>query len=82
LALLDGEHDPACVSLETTLAMEPFYQRFGFERLSYPEQRYSGGAYYVGMALSLSMQHRDAIREYLTSLPVTFHVEFRNDRNP
>jgi len=81
LALLDGEHDPAFVGLETTLAVEPFYQRFGFERLSYPEQRYSGGGYYVSMALSLSMQQRDAIREYLTFLPVTFHIEFPNDRN-
>ncbi len=74
LGLLDGEHDPAFVGLETTLAVEPFYRRFGFERLSVPEQRYSGGGYYVGMGLWLSMQQRDSICEYLTSLPVTFRI--------
>ena len=81
LALLDDEYDPAFVGLETTLAVEPFYQRFGFERLSYPEQRYPGGSYYVSMALSLSMQQRDDIREYLGSLPITLHLEFPNNRN-
>jgi len=80
LALLDGEHDPAFVGLETTLAIEPFYQRFGFERLSYPEQRYSGGSSYISMGLSLSMQQRDSFREYLATLPVTFDIEFPNDR--
>lgn len=78
LALLDGEHDPAFVGLETTLAVEPFYQRFGFERLSYPEQPYPGGSYYVGMGLSLSMQQRDVIREHLVSLPIRFNLEFPN----
>jgi hypothetical protein len=43
MALLDAEHDPAFVGLETTLLVEPFYQRFGFERLARPEQRFTGG---------------------------------------
>lgn len=81
LALLDGEHDPAFVGLETTLAVEPFYRSLGFDRLSRPEQRYAGGSYYVSMGLSLSMQERDAIRAYLATLPVAFNIEFPNDRN-
>jgi ribosomal protein S18 acetylase RimI-like enzyme len=76
LALLDGEHDPAFVELETSLAVESFYQRFGFERLSYPEQRYSGGSSYVNMGLSLSMRTRDLIREHLSTLAVSFTIEF------
>ncbi|MHA3774779.1 hypothetical protein ACXR0O_24925 [Verrucomicrobiota bacterium sgz303538] len=81
LALLDGEYDPALVGLETTLTVEPFYRRFGFERFSRPEQRYPGGSYYVSMALSLSLHERDMIREYLGTVPVVFNVEFPNVRN-
>ena len=81
LALLDGEHDPAFVRLETALEVEPFYRRFGFERMSYPEHRYSGGSYYIDMDLSFSMQQRDVIRDYLSALPVVFNVVFPNVRN-
>ena len=81
LALLDGEYDPAFVGLETTLAVEPFYQRLGFERLSRPEQRYTGGSYYVSMGLSFPMQERDVIRAYLATFPITFDLEFPNDRS-
>ena len=76
LALLDGEHDPAFVGLETTLAVEPFYQRFGFERLSNPEQRYTGGSYYISMGLALPMQEREAVRAFLARCPVEFDIEF------
>src|SRR5688572_18846163 len=76
LALLDGEHDPAFVGLETTLAVEGFYRRFAFERLSNPEQRYAGGSYYVGMGRSVAMPERDRIRALLLDLPIRFDLEY------
>ena len=81
LALLDGEYDPAFVGLETTLAVEPFYRRSGFERLSHPEQRYTGGSYYVSMGLWMRKEERDTIREYISTLPITFDIEFPKDCN-
>ncbi len=81
LALLDGEHDPAFVGLETTLAVEPFYKRFGFERLSLPDQRYAGGSYYVNMGISIPMHERDSIHAYLATLPIRFDFDFPNDLN-
>ena len=79
--MLDAEHDPALVGLETTLAVEPFYKCFGFERLSSPERRYHGGSYYVNMALALPMHERDLVREYLLTLPVVLNVSFPDDRD-
>lgn len=81
LALLDGEHDPASVFLETTIAVEPFYQRFGFQRKSHPEPRYAGGSSYVNMELTISVHQRNLIREHLSKLPVVFNIEFPNFEN-
>jgi hypothetical protein len=81
MALLDAEHDPAFVGLETTLLVEPFYQRFGFERLARPEQRYTDGASFVDMGMWLPMKQRDDIRAFLKTLPVELDIEFPNDRD-
>jgi N-acetylglutamate synthase-like GNAT family acetyltransferase len=76
LGLIEAEHDPAYLGLETTLRTESFYQRFGFERLTKPEQRYVGGSYYVSMGIWLSTNARNEIRAELAQLPVRFELEF------
>lgn len=76
LALVDREHDPAFIGLETSVAVAMFYERFGFQPLSHPEIRYVGGSYYINMGLSLTLHERDAIRAHLVSLPILLDIEF------
>ncbi|MES2708071.1 MAG: GNAT family N-acetyltransferase [Verrucomicrobiota bacterium] len=76
LALVDDDHDPAHISLETSVLTEPFYAKFGFERLSSPEQRYLEGTYYIMMGLWLTILERNEIRTFLKTLPVRFDFEF------
>ncbi|HSJ02298.1 MAG: GNAT family N-acetyltransferase [Verrucomicrobium sp.] len=76
LALVPSDHDPAFVGLETSIRTEPFYQRFGFERLNKPVSRYAGASYFVDMGLWLPAKQKEELIKTVQALPVEFQLDF------
>jgi len=69
---LTPEEDPTTmVTLETNVVAEPFYTRFGFERIS-PEKSNDAGATFVRLGLWVTKQTKQEIRQMLTTMPVSF----------
>ena len=76
LALVPPDHDPAFVGMETSVQTEPFYQRFGFERLSKPVSRYAGASYFLDMGVWLPASQKAELQAVLQALPVQFQLDF------
>ncbi|WP_038159008.1 GNAT family N-acetyltransferase [Verrucomicrobium sp. BvORR106] len=76
LALVPQDHDPAFVGMETSVSNEPFFNKFGFERLNKPVSRYAGASYFLDMGMWLPASQKQELLTLLKSLPVDFRVDF------
>ena len=72
LLVPDEEGAPALASMETDVRTEPFYKRFGFERVRPNERRHAGGQMYVDLGLWVNAEQKENIRKILASPAVTF----------
>jgi predicted N-acetyltransferase YhbS len=73
LALVPEDEPTALVTLHSLLGTEPFYRRFGFERVRPDERRHpETGVPYADMGLWLTAEQRQGIRGTLAACPVTF----------
>lgn len=76
LALVPQDHDPAFVGMETSIQNEPYFNKFGFERLSKPVSRYPGASYFLDMGMWLPASQKQELLALLQALPVEYRVDF------
>lgn len=75
LTLAPEDQPTALVVVESPVSVEPFYHRFGFERMRPKERRHAGQLRHIDVAdlgVWLTQEQREEIRRTLASFPITY----------